>query len=203
MSAGAMSSLAHYGINTQHIAGNIELKCLFSEEKKIIISCHFFPWKIFVFFFLCKNNCKMKWCVFPISPTFIITLEMGSGSTITFSPRFKPLTQMELIQLQQKIRQVSSLTNFLTGHNTDKLQQAPSFNGSRLRTTNGTVHIINRNPSFLIGWLYDYTQTYTGSYYFSGACYLLSSVSLFFVPLAERWKNSVTTKREDCSQVRA
>ena len=53
------------------------------------------------------------------SPTSIITLEMGSGSKITFLPRFKPLTQMELIQLQQKIRQVSSLTNFLMGHNTD------------------------------------------------------------------------------------
>uniref|UniRef100_A0A8C0K732 Solute carrier family 16 member 4 n=1 Tax=Canis lupus dingo TaxID=286419 RepID=A0A8C0K732_CANLU len=42
----------------------------------------------------------------------------------------------------------------------------------------------------IAGWLYDYTQTYTGSFYFSGTCYLLSSVSLFFVPLAERWKNS-------------
>ncbi|XP_027392036.1 monocarboxylate transporter 5 isoform X5 [Bos indicus x Bos taurus] len=55
----------------------------------------------------------------------------------------------------------------------------------------------------LAGWLYDYTQTYTGSYYFSGTCYLLSSVSLFFIPLAERWKNSLRTKREDCSHVRA
>uniref|UniRef100_A0A8C3VP52 Solute carrier family 16 member 4 n=1 Tax=Catagonus wagneri TaxID=51154 RepID=A0A8C3VP52_9CETA len=42
----------------------------------------------------------------------------------------------------------------------------------------------------LAGWLYDYTQTYTGSFYLSGACYLLSSVSFFFVPLAEQWKNS-------------
>ncbi|XP_038167838.1 monocarboxylate transporter 5 [Arvicola amphibius] len=41
----------------------------------------------------------------------------------------------------------------------------------------------------IAGWLYDYTQTYTGSFYFSGTCYLLSSVSLFFVPLAERWKS--------------
>ncbi|XP_019479732.1 PREDICTED: monocarboxylate transporter 5 isoform X1 [Hipposideros armiger] len=41
----------------------------------------------------------------------------------------------------------------------------------------------------LAGWLYDYTQTYAGSFYFSGACYLLSSVSLFFIPLAERWKS--------------
>uniref|UniRef100_A0A8C6C4P3 Solute carrier family 16 member 4 n=1 Tax=Monodon monoceros TaxID=40151 RepID=A0A8C6C4P3_MONMO len=55
----------------------------------------------------------------------------------------------------------------------------------------------------LAGWLYDYTQTYTGSFYLSGICYLLSSVSLFFVPLAERWKNSLTRKREDCNQVRA
>ncbi|KAB1273148.1 Monocarboxylate transporter 5 [Camelus dromedarius] len=55
----------------------------------------------------------------------------------------------------------------------------------------------------LAGWLYDYTQTYTGSFYFSGTCYLLSSVSFFFVPLAERWKKSLTRKREDCNQVRA
>nr|XP_019586031.1 PREDICTED: monocarboxylate transporter 5 isoform X1 [Rhinolophus sinicus] len=41
------------------------------------------------------------------------------------------------------------------------------------------------------GWLYDYTQTYTGSFYLSGTCYLVSSVSLFFVPLAERWKSRV------------
>lgn len=41
----------------------------------------------------------------------------------------------------------------------------------------------------IAGWLYDHTQTYTGSFYLSGTCFLLSSVSLFFVPLAERWKN--------------
>ncbi|XP_039107048.1 monocarboxylate transporter 5 [Hyaena hyaena] len=41
----------------------------------------------------------------------------------------------------------------------------------------------------IAGFLYDYTQTYTGSFYFSGICYLLSSVSFFFVPLAERWTN--------------
>nr|XP_010342313.2 monocarboxylate transporter 5 isoform X3 [Saimiri boliviensis boliviensis] len=44
----------------------------------------------------------------------------------------------------------------------------------------------------IAGWLYDYTQTYNGSFYFSGICYLLSSVSFFFVPIAERWKNSLT-----------
>ncbi|KAI5938585.1 monocarboxylate transporter 5 [Manis javanica] len=43
----------------------------------------------------------------------------------------------------------------------------------------------------IAGWLYDCTQTYTGSFYFCGTCYLLSSMSLFFVPLAERWKNRV------------
>ncbi|CAK6439213.1 unnamed protein product [Pipistrellus nathusii] len=43
----------------------------------------------------------------------------------------------------------------------------------------------------IAGWLYDYTQTYAGSFYLSGTCYLLSSVSLFFVPLAERWKSRV------------
>ncbi|XP_004636954.1 monocarboxylate transporter 5 [Octodon degus] len=41
----------------------------------------------------------------------------------------------------------------------------------------------------IAGWLYDYTETYTGSFYFSGTCYLLSSLSFFFVPLAERWKS--------------
>ncbi|XP_027957774.1 monocarboxylate transporter 5 isoform X3 [Eumetopias jubatus] len=41
----------------------------------------------------------------------------------------------------------------------------------------------------IAGWLYDHTRTYTGSFYFSGICFLLSSVSLFFVPLAERRKN--------------
>ncbi|XP_036894692.1 monocarboxylate transporter 5 isoform X2 [Sturnira hondurensis] len=41
----------------------------------------------------------------------------------------------------------------------------------------------------IAGWLYDYTQTYAGSFYFSGTCYFLSSASLFFVPLAERWKS--------------
>lgn len=40
----------------------------------------------------------------------------------------------------------------------------------------------------IAGWLSDYTQTYASSFYFSGTCYFLSSVSLFFVPLAERWK---------------
>ncbi|XP_033907500.2 monocarboxylate transporter 5 [Acipenser ruthenus] len=38
------------------------------------------------------------------------------------------------------------------------------------------------------GWLYDYTQTYDCSFYLAGACYLLSSISLFFEPLARRWK---------------
>ncbi|KAM5294628.1 LOW QUALITY PROTEIN: monocarboxylate transporter 5 [Glossophaga mutica] len=38
------------------------------------------------------------------------------------------------------------------------------------------------------GWLYDYTQTCAGSFYFSSICYLLS-VSLFFVPPAERWQS--------------
>ncbi|XP_006149623.1 monocarboxylate transporter 5 isoform X2 [Tupaia chinensis] len=43
----------------------------------------------------------------------------------------------------------------------------------------------------IAGWLSDYTQTYTCSFYFSGICYLFSSVSLFLVPLAEKWKNRV------------
>ncbi|XP_036623583.1 monocarboxylate transporter 5 isoform X2 [Trichosurus vulpecula] len=39
----------------------------------------------------------------------------------------------------------------------------------------------------IAGWLYDNTQTYTYSFYFSGTCYLLSSASMFFVPLATKW----------------
>ncbi|XP_076015352.1 monocarboxylate transporter 5 [Genypterus blacodes] len=40
----------------------------------------------------------------------------------------------------------------------------------------------------LAGFLYDYTQTYDCSFYLAGFCYLLSSVSLFMEPLAQRWK---------------
>ncbi|XP_066500683.1 monocarboxylate transporter 5 [Hoplias malabaricus] len=39
----------------------------------------------------------------------------------------------------------------------------------------------------LAGFLYDYTQTYDCSFYLAGVCYLLSSVSLFLEPLAQRW----------------
>lgn len=38
------------------------------------------------------------------------------------------------------------------------------------------------------GFLYDYTQTYDCSFYLAGICYLLSSVSLFMEPLAQRWQ---------------
>ncbi|KAG7220736.1 hypothetical protein INR49_017850 [Caranx melampygus] len=40
----------------------------------------------------------------------------------------------------------------------------------------------------LAGFLYDYTQTYDCSFYLAGLCYLLSSISLFMEPLAQRWK---------------
>ncbi|KAI4902287.1 hypothetical protein NFI96_034714, partial [Prochilodus magdalenae] len=40
----------------------------------------------------------------------------------------------------------------------------------------------------LAGFLYDYTQTYDCSFYLAGVCYLLSSVSLFMEPLAQRWQ---------------
>ncbi|KAM5162294.1 monocarboxylate transporter 5 isoform 1-T1 [Callospermophilus lateralis] len=46
------------------------------------------------------------------------------------------------------------------------------------------------------GWLYDRMQTYTGSFYFSGTCYLLSSVSFFFVPWAERWKTKQSDQKD-------
>ncbi|KAK9515432.1 hypothetical protein VZT92_026081 [Zoarces viviparus] len=54
----------------------------------------------------------------------------------------------------------------------------------------------------LAGFLYDYTQTYDCSFYLAGLCYLLSSLSLFLEPLAQRWKNrnEVTrTKRAESS----
>ncbi|KAL6458916.1 hypothetical protein MHYP_G00323880 [Metynnis hypsauchen] len=40
----------------------------------------------------------------------------------------------------------------------------------------------------LAGFLYDYTQTYDCSFYLAGVCYLLSSISLFLEPLAQRWQ---------------
>nr|XP_044994642.1 monocarboxylate transporter 5 isoform X1 [Jaculus jaculus] len=55
----------------------------------------------------------------------------------------------------------------------------------------------------IAGLLYDYTQTYTGSFYFSGTCYLFSSVSFFFVPLAERWKSKQPDKKENYNQTTA
>ncbi|XP_077079515.1 monocarboxylate transporter 5 [Siphateles boraxobius] len=52
----------------------------------------------------------------------------------------------------------------------------------------------------LAGFLYDYTQTYDCSFYLAGACYLLSSVSLFLEPLARRWharKKQLETMSEE------
>ncbi|NXG58578.1 MOT5 protein, partial [Hemiprocne comata] len=40
----------------------------------------------------------------------------------------------------------------------------------------------------LAGWLYDYTQTYACSFLFAGACALISPLSFFFEPLAQKWK---------------
>ncbi|XP_064328331.1 LOW QUALITY PROTEIN: monocarboxylate transporter 5 [Phalacrocorax carbo] len=40
----------------------------------------------------------------------------------------------------------------------------------------------------LAGWLYDYTQTYACSFLFAGACALLSPISFFFEPSAQKWK---------------
>ncbi|XP_047433916.1 monocarboxylate transporter 5 [Mugil cephalus] len=50
----------------------------------------------------------------------------------------------------------------------------------------------------LAGFLYDYTQTYDCSFYLAGLCYLLSSLSLFMEPLAQRWK-----ARRKLSQVKS
>ncbi|NXF36263.1 MOT5 protein, partial [Nyctibius bracteatus] len=38
------------------------------------------------------------------------------------------------------------------------------------------------------GWLYDYTQTYACSFLFAGACALVSPLSFFFEPSAQKWK---------------
>uniref|UniRef100_A0A8D0F638 Solute carrier family 16 member 4 n=1 Tax=Strix occidentalis caurina TaxID=311401 RepID=A0A8D0F638_STROC len=38
------------------------------------------------------------------------------------------------------------------------------------------------------GWLYDYTQTYVCSFLFAGACALISPISFFFEPSAQKWK---------------
>ncbi|XP_027672285.2 monocarboxylate transporter 5 isoform X1 [Falco rusticolus] len=40
----------------------------------------------------------------------------------------------------------------------------------------------------LAGWLYDYTQTYVCSFLFAGACALVSPISFFFEPSAQKWK---------------
>uniref|UniRef100_A0A4W6CFX3 Solute carrier family 16 member 4 n=1 Tax=Lates calcarifer TaxID=8187 RepID=A0A4W6CFX3_LATCA len=50
----------------------------------------------------------------------------------------------------------------------------------------------------LAGFLYDYTQTYDCSFYLAGLCYLLSSLSLFMEPLAQRWK---ARKKRLCSNI--
>ncbi|XP_060931506.1 monocarboxylate transporter 5 [Limanda limanda] len=41
----------------------------------------------------------------------------------------------------------------------------------------------------LSGFLYDYTHSYDCSFYLAGLCYLISSLSLFLEPLAQRWKD--------------
>ncbi|KAH0618722.1 hypothetical protein JD844_018165 [Phrynosoma platyrhinos] len=40
----------------------------------------------------------------------------------------------------------------------------------------------------IAGWLYDFTWTYAYSFIFAGICYLVSSVSLFLEPLAQKWR---------------
>ncbi|KFV18101.1 Monocarboxylate transporter 5, partial [Tauraco erythrolophus] len=40
----------------------------------------------------------------------------------------------------------------------------------------------------LAGWLYDYTQTYACSFLLAGACALISPLSFFFEPSAQKWK---------------
>ncbi|XP_070795752.1 monocarboxylate transporter 5 [Pituophis catenifer annectens] len=40
----------------------------------------------------------------------------------------------------------------------------------------------------IAGWLYDYTQTYAWSFILTGICFLVSSISLFLEPLAQKWR---------------
>ncbi|KAM6455772.1 monocarboxylate transporter 5 [Liasis olivaceus] len=40
----------------------------------------------------------------------------------------------------------------------------------------------------IAGWLYDYTQTYACSFILAGICFLVSSISLFLEPLAQKWR---------------
>ncbi|NXX96151.1 MOT5 protein, partial [Centropus bengalensis] len=40
----------------------------------------------------------------------------------------------------------------------------------------------------LAGWLFDYTQTYACSFLFAGACALISPLSFFLEPSAQKWK---------------
>ncbi|KAJ6659515.1 hypothetical protein lerEdw1_018750 [Lerista edwardsae] len=40
----------------------------------------------------------------------------------------------------------------------------------------------------IAGWLHDYTQTYAFSFIFAGICFLVSPISLFLEPLAQKWK---------------
>ncbi|XP_033008340.1 monocarboxylate transporter 5 isoform X1 [Lacerta agilis] len=40
----------------------------------------------------------------------------------------------------------------------------------------------------IAGWLHDYTQTYAYSFIFAGSCYLVSSLSLFLAPVAQKWR---------------
>ncbi|XP_026533753.1 monocarboxylate transporter 5-like [Notechis scutatus] len=41
----------------------------------------------------------------------------------------------------------------------------------------------------IAGWLYDYTQTYACSFILAGICFLVSSISLFLEPLAQKWRH--------------
>ncbi|XP_063155908.1 monocarboxylate transporter 5 [Candoia aspera] len=40
----------------------------------------------------------------------------------------------------------------------------------------------------IAGWLYDYTRTYAYSFILAGICFLISSISLFLEPLAQKWR---------------
>ncbi|XP_041577158.2 monocarboxylate transporter 5 isoform X2 [Taeniopygia guttata] len=48
----------------------------------------------------------------------------------------------------------------------------------------------------LAGWLYDYTQTYVCSFLFAGACALISPISFFFEPTAQKWKLKKATSNK-------
>ncbi|KAG8517627.1 Monocarboxylate transporter 5, partial [Galemys pyrenaicus] len=124
---------------------------------------------------------------FPLLMTYTVFFAIFSGGYLS-------LILPVLVDLSgnSKIHSFLGLAGFFAGM---AVLSGPPIAGSFLR--GAVICFTNRNHPFLPGCLYDYTQTYTGSFYFAGTCYLLSSVSFFFVPLAESWKTEFDQKQRE------